>query len=83
MLVINKPGNVKRDCLEKTQARSNNNRGQKREFSCYNCDKKGHKARDCRGPKSNKGRDTPMNEEKMMNLFQDLMVKCNRKSEDF
>ena len=32
----NKPGHVNRDCPEKTQAQSNYNRGQKREFICYN-----------------------------------------------
>ena len=47
----NKPGHVKRDCPEKTQAQSNYNRGQKREFSCYNCDKNRHMAQVCREPK--------------------------------
>ena len=40
----NKPGHVKRDCPVKTHTQSNYNRGQKRELSCYNCDKKGHMA---------------------------------------
>ena len=39
-------------------------------------------AQDCREPKRNRGRDAPMNEEKMK-IFQDMMVKCNKKSEDF
>ena len=47
--------------MEKTQAQtkaqSNYNRRQRREFSCYKSDKRGHKAWDCRGPKKNKGRD--------------------------
>ena len=38
---------------------------------------------DCREPKRNKGGDTPMNEEKRMKIFQELMVKSNRKSEVF
>ena len=41
----NKPGQVRRDCLEKTQtqtqAQSIYNRGQRRELICFNCDKKG------------------------------------------
>ena len=69
--------------MEKTQSQSNYNRGQKREFSCYNWDKKGHMARDCKGPKRNRGTDAPMNEEKMMKIFQDMMMKCNKKPEDF
>ena len=40
-------------------------------------------ARDCRGPKRNKGHEAPLNEEKMMKIIQDLMVNCNKKSEDF
>ena len=79
----NKPGHVKRDCPEKTQAQNNYNRGQKRAFCCYNWNKKGHMAQDCRGPYRNKGCDAPMNQEKMMKIFQNLMVKCNKKSEDF
>ena len=37
----------------------------------------------CRGPRRNKGRDASMNKEKMMKIFQDPVVKCNKKSEDF
>ena len=40
-------------------------------------------ALDCRGPKRNKGRDTSMDKEKMMKIFQEMMVKCNSKPEDF
>ena len=40
-------------------------------------------ALDCRGPKRNRGHDTPMYKEKMMKIFQDMIVKCNKKSEDF
>ena len=37
----NKPGYVKRDCPEQAQAQTSYNRGPKRDFSCYNCGKKG------------------------------------------
>ena len=79
----NKSGKVRRDWTEKTQAQSNYNRGQRREFSCYNCDKRGHMVRDCRGPRKNKGCENPMDKEKMMKIFQEMMVKCNSKPEDF
>ena len=53
----NKPGYLKRDCLERNstqaQARSRNNRGQRKEVICFNSDKTGHFARNCRGPKKN------------------------------
>ena len=68
---------------EKTQAQSSYNRGQRREVTCFNCDKKGHMDRDCRGSKKNKGCDNPMDKEKMMKIFQEMMVKCNSKLEDF
>ena len=38
---------------------------------------------DCRGPKRNKGRDNPMDKEKMIKIFQEMMVKCYSKPEDF
>ena len=38
---------------------------------------------DCRGPKKNKGNDNPNDKEKMTKIFQEMMVKCNSKSEDF
>ena len=38
---------------------------------------------DCRGPKKNKGHDNPMDKEKKMKIFQEMMVKCNSKPEDF
>ena len=41
---------------------------------------KGHLAQDCRGLKRNRGPDATMTEEKM---FQDMMVQCNKKSDDF
>ena len=40
----NKPGHVKKNCLNETQAQTSYNRGPKREFSCYNCNKKGNLA---------------------------------------
>ena len=40
-------------------------------------------ARDCRGTKRNRGRDAPMTKEKMMKMFKDMMVQCNKKSADF
>ena len=53
----NKPGHLKRDCAEKTstqpQAWSSFNRRQKKEVICFNCDKTGNFARQCRGPKKN------------------------------
>ena len=36
-------------------------------------------ARDCRGPKKNKGRDNPIETEKIMKIVQEMMVKCNNK----
>ena len=74
---------MKRDCLKQTQAQLSYNRGLKRDFSCYNCDKKGHLARDCRGVKSNKGRESTPNLEKVLKMIQDMMVQCNKKSGDF
>ena len=83
----NKPGQVKRDCLEKnrtqTQAQSSHNRGQRREVICINCNKKGHMAQDCRGPKKNKGNDNPLDTEKILKMAQELLVKCNSKLEVF
>ena len=38
---------------------------------------------DCRGPKKNKGRDNPMEKEKIMKIVQKMMVKCNNKPEVF
>ena len=40
-------------------------------------------ARDCRGPKKNKGRDNPMEKEKRLKKVQEMMVKCNNKPEVF
>ena len=40
-------------------------------------------ARDCRGPKKNKGRDNPMEKDKVMKIVQEMMVKCNNKLEVF
>ena len=37
----NKPGHVKRDCPNQTQGQTSYNRGQKREFNCYNGNKPG------------------------------------------
>ena len=83
----NKPGHLKRDCSEKTntqaQARSSSNRKQRKEVICFNCDKTGHFARQCRGPKKNYRQDNPQDLEKIMKMLQDMMVKCNSKSEDF
>ena len=83
----NKPGHVKRDCLEKnrtqTQAQSSYNRGQKREVICFNCEMKGHMAQDCRGPKKNKGGDNPPDTEKIMKMIQEMLVKCNSKLDVF
>ena len=66
---------MKRDCPEKSQAQTSYKRGPKREFSFHNCDKKGHLAQDCRGPKRNCGQDTPMTEKKIMKVFQDIMMR--------
>ena len=45
----NKPGHLKRNCPEgnstQTQARSSNNRGQRKEDICFSCDKTRHYAR--------------------------------------
>ena len=74
---------MKRDCPEKTQtqtqAQSSFNRGQRREIICFNCDKKGYMAWDCRGPKKKKGHDNLMKKEKIMKIVQEMMVKCNNK----
>ena len=82
-----KSGHLKRDCLEKTstqaQAPSSSNRGQRKEVICFNCDKTGHFARQCRGPKKNYRQDSPQYSEKIMKMFQDMLVKCNSKSKDF
>ena len=67
-----KPGHVNRDCPEKnrtqTPARSSYNRGQRREVICFNCDKKGPIAQDCRGPKKNYRCDNPLDTEKPENF---------------
>ena len=41
--------------------------------NCY--DKKGHMARDCKGPEKNKGCDNPMETEKITKIVQEMMVK--------
>ena len=40
-------------------------------------------ARDCRGPKKNKGRDNPPDTEKMLQMVQEMLVRCNSKPEVF
>ena len=41
-------------------------------------------ARDCRGPKKNKGPDNPLDTEKKMKIMvQEMLVKCNSKPEVF
>ena len=40
-------------------------------------------ARDCRGPKKNKGRDNLPDSEKTMKIIQEVLVKCNSKQENF
>ena len=83
----NKLEHLKRDCTEKTStqapARSSSNRGQRKEVICFICDKTGHFARQCRGPKKNYRQDSPQDSEKIMKMLQDMLVKCNSKSEDF
>ena len=83
----NKPKDIKRDYPEKTrtqiQAQSIYNRGQRREIICFNCRKKGHKARDCREHKKNKGRDNPSKTVKILKMVQEILVKCNSKPEVF
>ena len=73
---------MKKDFPEQTQAQTSYNRGPKREFSCYNCDKGGHLAprgQDCWLPKKNRERTAPMTEEKLKKMLQDMMVQCNKK----
>ena len=77
------PGHVKRDCLEQSHAQTSYNRGPKRDFSCYNCNKKGHLARDCRAMRKKKGREAAVTQEKVQKMIQDIMVQCNKKSVDF
>ena len=83
----NKPGHLKRDCMEKTstqaQARSSFNRGQKKEVICFNCNKAGHFARQCWGPKKDYKQYGPQDSEKIMKMLQDMLVKCNSEPEDF
>ena len=83
----NKPGHLKRDCPERNstqaQAQSSNNRGQRKEVICFNCDKTRHVARQCRGTKKNYRRDNSQRTEKVMKMIQDMMVKYNSKQENF
>ena len=83
----NKPGHLKRNCLEgnstQTQARYSDNRGSRKDPICFNCDKPGHFARQCRGPKKNYKRDNLHEEERIMKIVQKMLVKSNRKAEDF
>ena len=85
--ICNKPEHLKRYCTEKTstqaQAYSRSNRGQRKEVICFNCDKSGHFARQCRGPKKNYKQGSPQHSEKIMKMLQDMLVKCNSQSEDF
>ena len=78
----NKPGHMKRDCFNQTQARTSYNGGQKIEVNCYNCNKRGHMARDCRLPKKNKGMGASMTTE-IKKICQEMMVKRNKKPVDF
>ena len=83
----NKPGHLKRNCLEgnstQAQAWSSDNRGQRKEVTCFNCDKTGHYARQSRGPKKNYKLDNPQEEERIMKIVQKMIVKSNSKLEDF
>ena len=65
-----------------TQTRTSYSGEQKREFSCYNCDKRGHMARDCRLPKKNRGTTAPMSRE-IKKICQEMMVQGNKKPGDF
>ena len=83
----NKPGHLKRNCPEgnstQTQARSSDNREQRKEAICFNCDKAGHYARQCRGQKKNYKRDNPQEKERIMKIVQEMLVRSNSKREDF
>ena len=82
----NKPGHLKRNCPEgnstQTQARSSDNRGQRKEVICF-CDKAGDFARQCRGPKKNYKRDNTQEDKMIMKLVQKMLVRSNSKLEDF
>ena len=82
-----KPGHLKRNYPEgnstQAQACSSNNRGQRKEIICFNCDKTGHYARQCRGPKKNYKRDNPQEEERIMKIVQKMKVRSNCKPADF
>ena len=52
------------------------------EVNCYNCNKQGHMARDCRLPKKNKGMGASMTTE-IKKICQEMMVKRNKKPVDF
>ena len=57
--------------------RNNYNKGPRRDsrdITCYNCDKKGLFARDCRGPKKNYRRDEPQDKEASIKKVQDMMA---------
>ena len=83
----NKPGHLKRNCPEgnstQAQARSSNNRGQRKEIICFNCDKMGHYARQYGGRKKHYKHDNPQEKERIMKIVQKMMVRSNSKPEDF
>ena len=83
----NNPEHLKRNCPEgnstQAQAQSSDNRGQRKEIICFNCDKTGHFVRQHRRLKKNYKRDNPQEEERIMKIVQKMMVRSNSKLEDF
>ena len=51
--------------------------------NCYPCNKPEHMKRDCLEKTQTQGRDNPMDKEKRKKIFQEMMVKCNSKPENF
>ena len=61
------------------QHRTSYSRGQRKEVSSYNCDKKVHFARDCPGLKRrNPGQGSAMNADRVKKILQDYLVQCNK-----